>query len=126
MENEQKRISLSLNSQKTRWNQEMLKIDKVKADREKHLQEKTLHKEKLAKMIKHSLDRELQETHTRNSIRKRRDHEMNLNRIQRQYEKIKSKMIEKVKEDKNKQKPEMNIEKLRSKLETKLMSQLNL
>lgn len=77
-------------------------------------------------MIKESLDRTLQINLSKISQRKKKDHEININRIQKQFEKIRSKMIARVRESDSKIKPELNIEKVRSKLESKLMSQLNL
>ena len=77
-------------------------------------------------MIKESLDRTLQLNLSKISHKKKKDHEININRIQKQFEKIRSKMIARVRESDTKMKPELNIEKVRSKLESKLMSQLNL
>ena len=126
MENEQRRINLSLRSQKNRWGQEISKISQVQAEREKQLEEKSNRKEKIAKMIKQNFKLEVQETISRNSIRKRREHEMNISKLQRQYEQIRSKMIAKVKESESRQqKPEMDLERLKSQIESKLMSQLN-
>jgi hypothetical protein len=76
-------------------------------------------------MIKESLDRTLQLNLSKISQRKKKDHEVNINRLQRQYERIRSKVIARVQAD-HKPKPEACFEKIRSKLESKLMSQLDL
>lgn len=104
----------------------MSKIGQFQAEREKQLEEKSNRKEKVASMIKKSIEREVQETISRKTIRKKREQEVNITRLQHQYEQIRSKMIAKVKDSENRQKPEVDLEKLKSKLESKLMSQLNI
>ncbi|OMJ72881.1 hypothetical protein SteCoe_28573 [Stentor coeruleus] len=106
---EQRRIAISIKGQETRLITEKIRQEKAQADKEMNLEQKSAKKEKNIKEIKELIDKNIKMTSYKAQIRKR-DQESNLKKLQKDFQKIRDKLIDKIKEsDANRSKCEPDI-----------------
>lgn len=124
---EQKRIGRSFKIQETKQLAEIKKIEKAQADKEKYLEENFVNKEKALKEHRENIDKHIQMNTFKAQLRKKH-HEINLNKIQIDFQKIRDRLIEKFKETDvlSKSKFESDINKLKVKLESELRNEMNI
>jgi hypothetical protein len=97
LEREQKKIAWNLKVQEQKRNEEQEKIVKAQIEKTRNIENKAAYKEKISKEIKEAIDKCMQKSSVMAQIRKK-DQEGNFNRLQKQQEKLRVKMIDKFKE----------------------------
>jgi hypothetical protein len=95
--NEQKRISISLKNQTTRWNQEYSKIELAFNQREKNIEDRIRNKEKTFQNFREGFERRNCESAAKALVRKK-EHDAQVCKMQRDYEHIRLKMITRARE----------------------------
>lgn len=101
-------------------------IEKAQADKERMLEEKSVLKEKIKKEIKGVIDKGYQIMSYKAQMRKR-DQELNLNRLQKESYTAREKRLEKIRvtDSMNRSKGEIDIKKIKDRLEAEIRIEMS-
>ncbi|OMJ82565.1 hypothetical protein SteCoe_16732 [Stentor coeruleus] len=123
---EKKRIAENMKNQEIKSCAVQKEIEKAQADKEKMLEEKSILKEKMTKEIKGVIDKGYQVMSFKAQMRKR-DQEVNLNRLQKESITAREKRLEKIRltESLNKSKGENDIKKVKDRLEAEIRTEIS-